>query len=79
MAVSFDSHDGIDSVSQDEWIALAESVRRELAKIIPLMNAMTPEEVNKTIQSIYDAMRLELNARTFDKDVELYLNRTSVG
>ena len=70
--------DAVDSVSQDAWIALAESVRTELAKLVPFMSAMNTEEVSRLIASIKDAMILELNARTFDKDVELYLSRLSI-
>jgi hypothetical protein len=67
--------DAVSSVAQDEWESIAESVREQFRKQIPLMAAMKPEELSAFLEALRKARWLEEDARTFDKDVELKLSK----
>ena len=67
----------VTSADQDAWVSLATAVRAELAKMVPRIPAMTPEEINDLIAAIDGARCSHVNALLFDKLIELESAKTS--
>lgn len=62
-----------------KWIALADSIRAEVEKLVPLMPAMKPEEVKTLIDAAQAALWLDNRARSFEKNIDLELARVCYG
>ena len=71
--------DRLTTADQDAWVELAQAVRAQLMKRVELMPAMSPDEVKTFVESVQKALCLELNAATFDKDIELMQARPTWG
>lgn len=65
----------INSADQDAWVALFTAARAELAKLVPLIPAMKPDEAKILVEAMQAAMWGHHNAETFDKRTELELSR----
>jgi hypothetical protein len=65
------------SADQDAWVALCTSFRAELAKLVPLVPAMRPDEVKTLADTLQAVMWAHHQAETFDKRTELQLQRIS--
>ena len=65
------------SAEQDAWVALAEQVRTQLARAVPLMGAMTPNEAETLVRAVDAATRLHLRALTFDDALARERNRVA--
>lgn len=65
------------SADQQAWIEVARAVRGQLRKYAELMPAMTVPEAREFVATIRDALLLERDATSFDKDVELAESRVS--
>lgn len=63
------------SADQDAWTALADALRSELAKQIPLMGAMKPDEIKTLVEAADSAMWMRIRAGLFDKRIELERNK----
>lgn len=67
------------TADQDAWLEVAHAVREQLRRLVPLMHAMTPEEVKTFVDAVNQALCLERGAQAFDHDVDLDLARLPFG
>lgn len=58
------------SLPQDEWSEIAAATREQFRKLVPMMPAMEPGELESFMSAMRNALFLELNAHTFDAEVE---------
>ena len=58
------------SATQDQWVEMLEAVRANLAKLIPLMPAMTIDELKTFVETLDSAQWLEIKARCWDSSLE---------
>jgi hypothetical protein len=57
------------SASQDQWQEIMDGIRSQLAKQVPLMNAMKPEEQKHFIEAVNNARWGEENVACFDAEI----------
>lgn len=58
------------SAEQDQWVEIADALRGQLARIVPLAPAMSPEELQALVASAWDVYWLDAQARAFDEAAE---------
>lgn len=60
----------MDSAEQDQWRDICAAYRAQMAKAVPLMPAMTPEELAALAAAIDAGMENEVKAHSHDEAVE---------
>lgn len=82
MAASDDARDvnmhdsePVSSAEQEAWTDLADAVRSQLAKIVPMIPAMKQDELKSFIETLQAAYWFEHNARLWDKKYDDELKR----
>jgi hypothetical protein len=64
------SGEPVPSVDQDAWVSLCIATRDQLAKLVPLIPAMKPDEAKTLVSALQDCMWSHHQAETFDIRVE---------
>lgn len=65
------------TADQDAWVALWEATRQQFAALVPFVPAMKPDEVKTLVEAMQAAQWGHHQAVTWDKRVELELNRVT--
>lgn len=63
------------TADQDAWVEIAQAIRGQILKYAEDITLMEPEELKDFVAAVRDALFLELNAQTFDQDLELLRGR----
>lgn len=58
------------SADQQAWVKLCIDTRNELAKLVPLIPAMKPDEAKTLVSAIQDCMWTHHQAETFDHRID---------
>lgn len=61
----------LSSADRDAYLALARAMREQLSRVVPLMGAMTPDEMYKVVDTVDDLMRFHQRAEMYDTRLDL--------
>lgn len=65
----------MNSTAQDSWQDIAQAMRLQLEKLVPRMMSLSPADLKTFIEAARDLFWIEVNAHTFDKEVDLKLSK----
>jgi hypothetical protein len=65
------------SADQDSWVDIAQRMRNELAKAVPVMGAMKIDELKVFVDTVQAAFWLNKNAETWDKQIALEMAKVT--
>jgi predicted ATPase len=70
--------EAMSSAAEHQWTEIAESLRQVIAKQVPLMPAMKPDEQKQFVDMIGDVFWLEVKANNFDAYLEQTARKTAM-